>query len=499
MRWPGAWADGRRLSIDQPRRRRWTRWEIGKPAIETPSENLVDAWVAPWWWWWLLAGLSLWPWARVDLPACHLGRDVGLPRWPQALGPSRGSRRRCAVGRACPSDRLAAVRGGRSPWRLRRWAAWPEEQDKTPSPNGGWPMSAAALALDVRLRSHRPTTCIQGRPADAAKIGPALRLVARSRDRRLAAGSAGAAGWAGMVVGVAGADGGGSGSWHARRNRNLKDGRGSKCSPGGLAGGGGARGHSGRRADRPPLAPARLPGDQGKPYDVRWAQARPPTRRAGAEPQYGSQHELVLSVASASRARTAPVRCFTTFPPTPIRWAPARWCWRRCRKPRRTLPRPELLWPEAGAGQIPPDRPDRIDPCSGVPKASAVSRWRGMCCMASEASCWCPSRIHRLQGVGGVPGHALAAPRRRPADLGGGAPAAGRLQAAGVALRAMQPHGTAHATAFMEELVEEVHRRGGMVLDRAARAAAPDRWSDGDAGPWPTGCGSCGRPTRRPA
>lgn len=174
--------------------------EIREAAIETLSENLVDAWVAPWWWW-LLAGPVLWPWAvwtyrHANTLDAMWGYRDGRKHWGRHA--ARADDVLSAVPARLTGWLLCAVAG--RPGGSRRWAAWPEERDKTPSPNGGWPMSAAALALDVRLR--KPSTYDlhpAGRPADAAKIGPALRLVARSGIAGWLLAVLAAAGWVGMV------------------------------------------------------------------------------------------------------------------------------------------------------------------------------------------------------------------------------------------------------------------------------------------------------------
>jgi adenosylcobinamide-phosphate synthase len=122
-------------------------YEVRETAIETLAENLNDSVVAPLFWW-VVAGLPCaviyrfantadamwgyrgrWEWAgkfaaRADdvlswLPA----RLTAMLLWPQG---------------ACPHwHRLAA------------------EARLTPSPNGGWPMGAMALRLQVRLRKPR--------------------------------------------------------------------------------------------------------------------------------------------------------------------------------------------------------------------------------------------------------------------------------------------------------------------------------------------------------
>ena len=242
-----------------------------------------------------------------------------------------------------------------------------------------------------------------------------------------------------------------------------------KCSPGGLASGGGAEATL-VMADRP-LAPARLPGDQGKPYDVRWAQARPPTRRAGAEPRSMDPSMNLFSQLPqlhGGEDGLGPVlHDFSTnanpMGPSPVVLeAVQKASVERYPDPNYSGLRLEL----ARFHQI---DPDRIDPCSGV--SEGIRRL---------TLAW-----HVLHGQRGI----VLVPRPGYIDYKASAVSLGmRWQPHGGDLPTLEvvrqlpddckplvwlcepcnPTGTAHATAFMEELVEEVHRRGGMVaLDRA--------------------------------
>ncbi|MEG2630327.1 MAG: cobalamin biosynthesis protein, partial [Comamonas sp.] len=70
---------------------------------------------------------------------------------------------------------MALAAGGLSPVRLWR------ESRRTPSPNGGWPMAALALALDVRLGKPGSYVLNAAGPAPQARhTALALRLTRRA-------------------------------------------------------------------------------------------------------------------------------------------------------------------------------------------------------------------------------------------------------------------------------------------------------------------------------
>ncbi len=117
-------------------------------AIESLAENLNDSLVAPLFWFVLLG-----------LPGAALFRFANTADAMWGYAGERGGRDWRWAGRwaARADDGLAwlparitagliGVLG-----RLRGWRRLPAEARRTPSPNGGWPMAAMALALGVRL------------------------------------------------------------------------------------------------------------------------------------------------------------------------------------------------------------------------------------------------------------------------------------------------------------------------------------------------------------
>lgn len=109
-------------------------------AVSTLAENAADAWTATLWWW-----------AVGGLPAAALHRwaDTADSRW------GHHTERFVEVGRvaARADDVLAWVpaRLTALAWRGRLDAPLRAQAQRTPSPNGGWPMGAAALGLGVEL------------------------------------------------------------------------------------------------------------------------------------------------------------------------------------------------------------------------------------------------------------------------------------------------------------------------------------------------------------
>ena len=109
-------------------------------AISTLAENAADAWTATLWWW-----------AVGGLPAAALHRwaDTADSRWGHQT-----PRFRDVGGAAAHADDALAwvpARLTALAWRGRLDAALRTQAGRTPSPNGGWTMGAAALALDVEL------------------------------------------------------------------------------------------------------------------------------------------------------------------------------------------------------------------------------------------------------------------------------------------------------------------------------------------------------------
>ncbi|MDE2414419.1 MAG: cobalamin biosynthesis protein CobD [Comamonadaceae bacterium] len=123
--------------------------QVRESAIESLAENLSDSVVAPLFWFVLLGlpGAALYRFANTadamwGYPGMHGGRY-----WQWA---GKWAARADDVLSWLPARLTAlllwlAARGG---W---RWAALRAQARVTPSPNGGWPMGAMALALGVRL------------------------------------------------------------------------------------------------------------------------------------------------------------------------------------------------------------------------------------------------------------------------------------------------------------------------------------------------------------
>ncbi|MET1114853.1 MAG: adenosylcobinamide-phosphate synthase CbiB [Comamonas sp.] len=152
--------------------------EVRESALETLAENLNDSVVAPLFWFALL-GL---PGAALYRFANTADAMWGYPGW-------RGGRYWQWGGKwAARADDvlswlparitallLALGAGGLSPATLRR------ESRRTPSPNGGWPMAALALALDVRLGKPASYVLNAGAPPpQALHTARALRLTRRA-------------------------------------------------------------------------------------------------------------------------------------------------------------------------------------------------------------------------------------------------------------------------------------------------------------------------------
>lgn len=116
--------------------------EVRETAIETLAENLNDSVIAPLFWF-----------AVAGLPGAVLFRYANTA---DAMWGYRG-RWEWAGKFAARADDVLAWLPARLTARLLlplrcRWARLAREARLTPSPNGGWPMAAMALALGVRLR-----------------------------------------------------------------------------------------------------------------------------------------------------------------------------------------------------------------------------------------------------------------------------------------------------------------------------------------------------------
>jgi adenosylcobinamide-phosphate synthase len=140
--------------------------QVRESALESLSENLSDSVVAPVLWWCLLGlpGALVYRFANtVDARWGYRGAWEWKGKW---------AARADDVLNWIPARLTALLLGG-----LFRMRKLRKEASRTPSPNGGWPMGALALALGVRL--SKPGCYVlhpDGRAPDAADTARALRL-----------------------------------------------------------------------------------------------------------------------------------------------------------------------------------------------------------------------------------------------------------------------------------------------------------------------------------
>lgn len=185
------------LSLDSGRRQlgrlvsrevmRLDEAQVRESAIESLAENLNDSVVAPVFWF-LVAGL---PGAMVyrfantaDAMWGYRGRRAGADWTWAGKWAARADDVLSWVPARITALLLAIVAGG-LPWRELRVQA-----RGTPSPNGGWPMAAMALALGARLRKPGVYELNPGAPPPrAAHTARALRLARWSVVVLLLAGS----------------------------------------------------------------------------------------------------------------------------------------------------------------------------------------------------------------------------------------------------------------------------------------------------------------------
>ncbi len=144
---------------------------VRETAIETLAENFNDSLVAPLFWF-VVAGLpGAWAWRAANTLDAMWGYRG---RWEWA---GKWAARADDVLAWVPARVAAALL-----WRpVIDLATWRREAGRTPSPNGGWPMAALALRLDVRL--GKPGAYVlhaAGRPADAASLQRGLRIVGQA-------------------------------------------------------------------------------------------------------------------------------------------------------------------------------------------------------------------------------------------------------------------------------------------------------------------------------
>lgn len=151
--------------------------EVRESAIETLAENLNDSVVAPLFWFAVagLPGAALYRFANTaDAMWGYRGERNGRD-WTWA---GKWAARADDVLSWLPARITAALLAVPGAWQ--RLRELPAQAGETPSPNGGWPMAAMALALDVRLAkpgiySLHP----KGRSPTLADTEQALRLGAR--------------------------------------------------------------------------------------------------------------------------------------------------------------------------------------------------------------------------------------------------------------------------------------------------------------------------------
>ncbi len=149
-----------------------TATEVRESALESLAENLNDSFVAPLFWF-VVGGLpaaALYRFANTaDAMWGYRGRWEWAGKW---------SARADDVLSFIPARFTALLlltAACSAPRRLRF------EAGKTPSPNGGWPMAALALAMDIRLSKPGVYTLhAEGRSAAAEDFGRGLRIATRA-------------------------------------------------------------------------------------------------------------------------------------------------------------------------------------------------------------------------------------------------------------------------------------------------------------------------------
>lgn len=137
---------------------------VRSAAVSTLAENTVDA-VTATLWWWTLGGLPA--------AAAHRFLDVLDSRWGH-LDDDWSARGRVPA-RLDDAAAWVPARLTGLAWHPTGGTALRAEAARTPSPNGGWPMAAAALRGDVRLAKHGVYVLHdRGRAPDAAAVRGAL-------------------------------------------------------------------------------------------------------------------------------------------------------------------------------------------------------------------------------------------------------------------------------------------------------------------------------------
>jgi len=139
--------------------------QVRETAIETLAENLNDSVIAPLFWF-----------AVAGLPGAVLYRYANTA---DAMWGYRGRWEWAGKWAARADDVLSWLPARLTALALRpaptQWQALRQQASRTPSPNGGWPMGAMALALGIRL--SKPGVYVlnpDGRTATAADLAGAL-------------------------------------------------------------------------------------------------------------------------------------------------------------------------------------------------------------------------------------------------------------------------------------------------------------------------------------
>lgn len=150
--------------------------EVRASALESLAENLSDSIVAPLFWY-CLGGLPAAAVYRFTNTADAVW-GYRTPRWEHA---GKVAARVDDLLNVVPARLTAALLLVSAGARPRAWARLAGEARRTSSPNGGWPMGALALALNVRL--PKPGYYVlnrSGRAPGSADTRIALRLAART-------------------------------------------------------------------------------------------------------------------------------------------------------------------------------------------------------------------------------------------------------------------------------------------------------------------------------
>lgn len=154
-----------------------TASEVAGAAVQSLAENLNDAFVAPLLWAAVAGGGAAWAYRFVNTADAVLGYrtpELASFGWASAraddlLGWLPARLAAASIVLACPLVGASAENAARAVWM---------SAGTTPSPNGGWPMAAAAGALDVRLEKGDAYVLHgHGSSPDAETVRRAERLI----------------------------------------------------------------------------------------------------------------------------------------------------------------------------------------------------------------------------------------------------------------------------------------------------------------------------------